>query len=137
MRICGEKEKLITGDADDFDRFVSWSRTLPQLAGNPLYFWSMMELERVFGITEPLNEKTARAIYEQANEMLSQEGFTAKGLLKRFHVEYAAPCVGLTDDLSVQMLHRLLLQIWQIGAPLLPSEHDHLPEHRPRLRGAP
>lgn len=100
MRICGEKESLITGDADDFDRFAAWSRTLPQLAGNPLYFWSSMELESVFGITDPLNEKTARAIYNQANEQLAQEGFTARGLLKRFHVEYAAPCVGLADDLS-------------------------------------
>ena len=101
MRICGEKESLITGDADDFDRFAAWSRTLPKLAGNPLYFWSMMELERVFGITEPLNEKTARAIYEQANEMLGHDDLTAQGLLKSFHVEYAAPCVGLTDDLSL------------------------------------
>ena len=100
MRICGEKESLITGEADDFDRFAAWSRTLPQLAGNPLYFWSAMELECVFGITDPLNEKTAQAIYEQANEQLAQEGFTARGLLKRFHVEYAAPCVGLADDLS-------------------------------------
>ncbi len=101
MRICGEKEKLITGDADDFDRFAAWSRTLPQLAGNPLYFWSMMELERVFGITETLNEKTARAIYDQANEMLGHDDLTAQGLLKNFHVEYAAPCVGLADVLSL------------------------------------
>ena len=100
MRICGEKESLITGHADDFERFAAWSRTIPQLAGNPLYFWSAMELESVFGITDPLNEKTARAIYEQANEQLAQEGFTARGLLRRFHVEYAAPCVGLADDLS-------------------------------------
>ena len=100
MRICGEKEGLITGDADDFDRFAAWSRTLPQLAGNPLYFWSSMELESVFGITDPLNEKTARAIYEQANEMLGHDDLTAQGLLKNFHVEYAAPCVGLANDLS-------------------------------------
>ena len=101
MRICGEKESLITGEADDFDRFAAWSRTLPKLAGNPLYFWSMMEMERVFGITEPLTEKTARAIYDQANEMLGHDDLTAQGLLKSFHVEYAAPCVGLTDDLSL------------------------------------
>ena len=101
MRICGEKESLITGNADDFDRFAAWSRTLPKLAGNPLNFWSMMELERVFGITELLNEKTAHAIYEQANEMLGHDDLTAQGLLKSFHVEYAAPCVGLADVLSL------------------------------------
>ncbi|MBR5025996.1 MAG: glucuronate isomerase, partial [Victivallales bacterium] len=101
MRICGEKESLITGDADDFDRFAAWSRTLPKLAGNPLYFWSMMELERVFGITEPLTEKNARDIYEQANEKLGHDDLTAQGLLKSFHVEYAAPCVGLADVLSL------------------------------------
>ena len=101
MRICGEKESLITGNANDFDRFAAWSRTLPKLAGNPLYFWSKMELERVFGITESLNEKNAHDIYDQANEMLGNDDLTAQGLLKNFHVEYAAPCVGLTDDLSL------------------------------------
>ena len=58
-------------------------------------------MERVFGITESLNEKNACTIYEQANEMLGHDDLTAQGLLKSFHVEYAAPCVGLTDDLSL------------------------------------
>lgn len=101
MRICGEPERLVTGDADDFDRFMAWSRTLPQLAGNPLYFWSEMELEHVFGISEPLNEQSAKAIYEQTNKRLAQDDFSARSLLKRFNVEYAAPCVGLADDLAI------------------------------------
>ena len=100
MRICGVPEKFITGDADDFDKFAAWSRTLPRLAGNPLYCWSIMELERVFGITERLDDRSAASIYRRINEMLSGKDFSVRAILRRFSVRIAAPCVGLSEDLS-------------------------------------
>ena len=59
MRICGVPEKFITGNCSPFEKFRVWSMVLPQLAGNPLYDWSRMELKRVFGIDEALNPATA------------------------------------------------------------------------------
>lgn len=100
MRICGVPEKLITGPASSYERFIAWSQVLPQLAGNPLYDWSRLELQRVFGIEELLSPATAEKIWCQANEKLSEPGFSARGLLEKFNVEYAAPCVCLGDDLS-------------------------------------
>ena len=100
MRICGVPEKCISGDASDFDKFAAWWRTLPMLAGNPLYFWSVMELEKVFGVTESPGESSARAMYDLLNEKLAGDGFSARGILEKFNVEYAAPCAGLADDLS-------------------------------------
>ena len=52
MRMCGVSERLITGDASDFDKFAAWCGIFPNLVGNPLYIWSQMELQSIFGITE-------------------------------------------------------------------------------------
>ena len=45
MRICGEAERVITGDAPEAEKWAAWMRTLPKLVGNPLFVWSKMEME--------------------------------------------------------------------------------------------
>ena len=100
MRICGVPEKFITGNVSPYEKFLKWSEVLPQLAGNPLYHWSQLELLRVFGIGESLTPASAETIWNQANEQLKDPSLSARGLLKKFNVEYAAPCAALTDDLS-------------------------------------
>ena len=100
MRICGIPEKYITGDSSPYEKFHAWSVTLPQLPGNPLYAWSRLELQRVFGIDTPLTPANAETIWSQVNACLKDPEFSARGLLKKFNVEYAAPCAGLGDDLS-------------------------------------
>ena len=99
MRICGEKEQVITGDASPHDKFVAWSRTLPKLPGNPLYHWSSLELQRIFGIEEELTPDTAERIWRHANELLKRADFTPRGILERFDVEYAAPCAAFGEAL--------------------------------------
>ena len=56
MRLCGVDERFITGNASWHEKFLAYAKIVPQLAGNPLYYWTHMELSQVFGITEPLNE---------------------------------------------------------------------------------
>ncbi|GJM69864.1 hypothetical protein HMSSN036_20800 [Paenibacillus macerans] len=46
MRACGVDEELITGGADDYDKFLAWAKVVPQLLGNPLYHWTHLELQR-------------------------------------------------------------------------------------------
>ena len=46
MRICGEPERVITGDASEVEKWDAWTRTLPKLVGNPLFAWAKMELEK-------------------------------------------------------------------------------------------
>ncbi|MBN2619049.1 MAG: glucuronate isomerase, partial [Spirochaetales bacterium] len=59
MRTLGVDEKYITGDADDYDKFLAWAKCVPQTIGNPLYHWTHLELRRPFGITDRvLNPKT-------------------------------------------------------------------------------
>ena len=56
MRICGEPERLITGDAPEEEKWAAWTRTLPKLVGNPLFAWARQELAFLRGLIqeEPL-----------------------------------------------------------------------------------
>lgn len=94
MRANGIDEKYITGDAEDYEKFMAWAKTMPMTIGNPLYHWTHLELQRYFGIYEILNEKTAPAIWEKANKLLSGEGFGARDLISKSNVK--ALCT--TDD---------------------------------------
>lgn len=100
MRICGVDETLITGDADHKAKFRAWCETYPKLMGTPLYDWSRMELQEVFGISTEINGENADQIWDEANALLKTPKFSAHGLFNHFHVEYAAPCASLTDDFS-------------------------------------
>ena len=59
MRANGVAEKYITGDATPYEKFLAWARTVPYTLRNPLYHWTHLELQRYFGITELLDEKSA------------------------------------------------------------------------------
>lgn len=71
MRANGIPVVFCTGQASDWEKFEKWAQTVPYTLRNPLYHWTHLELQRYFGITELLSPKTARAVYEQANEQLN------------------------------------------------------------------
>ncbi|MGO4375773.1 glucuronate isomerase, partial [Paenibacillus sp. MCAF20] len=52
MRANGIDERLITGDAADYDKFLAFAETVPLMIGNPMYHWTHLELNRYFGIKE-------------------------------------------------------------------------------------
>ena len=95
MRICGEPERLITGDASEDEKWTAWTRTLPKLVGNPIFAWAKMELE-FLGL-----DASAYLRGEGENLMLSD--LTPSKLLSRFKVEYMSPCVaaGATFDMRL------------------------------------
>ena len=92
MRLCGVEEKYITGDANYHDKFLAYANIMPQLLGNPLYYWSHMELAQIFDIHQPLCQQSAESIWTEANAKLAE--MTVGELLKKFKVEY----VATTDD---------------------------------------
>ncbi len=94
MRSNGIEEKYITGDSEDYDKFIAWAKTLPKAIGNPLYHWTHLELQRYFGITEILSEKTAKLIWEKANKLINSDDFSAKNLIKKSNVKI----ICTTDD---------------------------------------
>ena len=100
MRANGVDEQFITGDASDWDKFMKFAEAIPYTMRNPMYHWTHMELQRVFGIDKLLSPKTATEIYDKCNKMLQQDGYTAQGLMKKFKVEVVCttddPCDTLT-----------------------------------------
>lgn len=91
MRTNGMDEKA----GDDFEKFLNYSDTLAHAMGNPINHWSHLELQRYFGIKKALSPKTAKEIYDEANEKLANDpSLDAYGIFKKFNV-YA---VGTTDD---------------------------------------
>ena len=93
-RTNGVDERYITGDASDWEKFEKWAETVPYTFRNPLYHWTHLELKTCFGVTEPLNPASAKRIYDECNAKLSSKDFSARGLMRRYHVE----TVCTTDD---------------------------------------
>ena len=95
MRANGIGEHLVTGNAEPYDKFLAWADTVSRLIGNPLYHWTHLELQRYFDIPDPLNPKSAPAIWKAANEKLKEDpDFSVFGIFKKFNI-YG---VGTTDD---------------------------------------
>ncbi|MFD1992668.1 glucuronate isomerase [Paenibacillus nicotianae] len=118
MRANGVEEKYITGDADDYDKFLAWSRTVPQLIGNPLYHWTHLELQRFFGVEELLSEKTAPQIWQKVNEQLQGEGFGARDLITKSKVTVVCTTDDPVDDLGY---HAQIRELKNFSTAVLPS----------------
>lgn len=95
LRTAGVDERLITGDASDYEKYQVWAKTVPLTLGNPIYHWTHLELRRPFGIQNVLfSEKTADTIWHQVNEQLATPAFSTRGIMKQMNVK----AVGTTDD---------------------------------------
>lgn len=92
MRSNGVDERYCTGDADPWEKFQAYARTVPATLRNPLFHWTHLELKRYFGIDVLLNENTAKEVWEEANRQLKQ--MTVKDILDRFKVAL----ISTTDD---------------------------------------
>ncbi len=99
MRAAGVAEHLVTGDADPYDRFLAWVEVLPRTLGNPLFFWSHLELDRVFGIRLPITQTNALAIWEEANSLIKD--LPVSSILRNFKVAM----IGTTDDPADGLQH--------------------------------
>src|SRR5579883_1983193 len=100
MRANGVAERYCTGDADPYEKFLAWARTVPYTLRNPLYHWTHLELKRYFGIEDLLDESTAESVWNRANEALATPALRAHGILTKFHVKAVCTTDDPTDDLS-------------------------------------
>ena len=99
MRANGVSERYCTGDADPFEKFQAFAATVPHTIRNPLYHWTHLELKRYFDIDVPLNEDTAREVWDEANARLKT--MTVRTILDRFKVAL----IGTTDDPADTLAH--------------------------------
>jgi glucuronate isomerase len=106
MRAAGVDERLITGDATDWEKFAAWAGTVPQTLRNPLYHWTHLELAFPFGIKgKRLGPDTAREIFDHCNRRLAEPGFTTQGLLEQYDVRVVCSTDDPADDLAPHARH--------------------------------
>lgn len=117
MRSNGVDEAYITGSKSDYEKFEQWAKTVPYTLRNPLYHWTHLELQRYFGVTEVLNEKSAARIYETCTVKLQTPEFAVRGLLKKMKVALVCTTDDPADDLALHV------QLKQEGfeIPILPA----------------
>jgi glucuronate isomerase len=120
MRANGAEEKYVTGGegTSDYDRFLAWTKAVPNTIGNPLYHWSHLELQRFFGVHDLLNEKNAPAIWEKVNAQLNGEGFGARDLIKKSDVRVICTTDDPTDSLEY---HIKIKELPDFDVAVLPS----------------
>lgn len=106
MRTNGVPERLVTGDASDWEKFEAWARTVPHTIRNPLYHWTHLELKVPFGIQGTrLGPDNARDIYEHCNGLLATSDFSAQGILRRFGVRVVCSTDDPIDTLEAHRRH--------------------------------
>lgn len=118
MRSAGAEEKYCTGDASDEEKFLKFGETLQYCIGNPLYHWAHIELQRYFGIDTPLNARTAKDIYDRANEAIKNGDFRPQSLIKRSNVKVVCTTDDPVDSLEY---HKKLKQVSDFDCKVLPS----------------
>ena len=118
MRSCGVAEYYITGPATPAEKFQKWAETIPNLIGNPLYHWTHLELQRYFGIYEPLNGENAMEIYEKCNAILQQPDMSVRGIIAKSNVKLICTTDDPADDLQ---WHEKLAADPTVPAVVLPA----------------
>lgn len=97
MRICGEPERLITGDATEAEKWEVWKRTLPKLVGNPLFDWAKAELALV-GLFDAEKQGGGEAEWIRGLENVPLSDWTPSAILRKVNAEVVSPCVGQDEE---------------------------------------
>lgn len=100
IRSNGIDERYVTGDADNYDKWLCFAKTMPKLIGNPLYHWTHLELKRYFDIDLPLNEKNAKEIWDEINNKLKLPEYSVKNLIRKSNVEVICTTDNPYDNLE-------------------------------------
>ncbi len=101
MRAQGVEERLCTGDAPAYEKFLAWAATVPRTLRNPLYHWTHLELERYFGISTVLNPETAPAIWAAMMEQLPE--LKPRDILQKFKVRVVSPVEDPANPLDIYL----------------------------------
>lgn len=118
IRSNGVLENEITGDADDYTKFLRFAEMLPRAIGNPMYHWNHLELKRYFDYDGILSAKTAEEVWNLCNEKLQSDDMSACSIIKKSNVKM----IGTTDDpIDTLEWHKKIKEEGICTAQVLPS----------------
>ncbi len=118
IRSNGTPENEITGDADDYTKFLRFAEMLPRAIGNPMYHWNHLELKRYFDYDGILSANTAQEVWDLCNEKLKSDDMSACSIIKKSNVKM----IGTTDDpIDTLEWHKKIKEEGVCDALVLPS----------------
>ncbi|MGG0516455.1 glucuronate isomerase [Bacillus pseudomycoides] len=117
MRANGVPESLISGDGDDYEKFVAFASTLEKAIGSPIYEWSHLELRRYFDIDLIICQENASEIWKLANAKIVTDDYRPQELLRLMNVK----AVCTTDDPIDSLESHKHLSKQKIGFKVLPT----------------
>lgn len=118
MRCFGLPERVITGDASDYEKFAAYASVLPAMIGNPLYHWSHLELKRYFGYDGVLSPDTYEEVWQLANEKLASDDMCVREIMKSSNVKLICTTDDPADSLEY---HIALMQDKSFDIKVLPA----------------
>lgn len=116
MREMGVDESYITGDKDDYEKFLKYAEVMPYAIGNPIFHWTHLELQRYFDINKILSPKTAKEIFDKCNEKL--QTLTARKMITMSNVKRIFTTDDPIDDLR---FHKLLKEDKSFEVEVVPA----------------
>lgn len=117
MRTNGVQEDYITGNKDDYEKFMHWAKTVPYTMRNPLYHWTHLELQRYFAVYDILNESTAAKVYTTCSEKLQTKDYSVRNLLRKMNVQF----ICTTDDPADTLMHHQQIKNEGFEIKVLPA----------------
>lgn len=118
MRSCGVDEEFITGSRTDEEKFKAFCSALQYAAGNPLYHWTHLELQRYFGIDTVVRADAAEEIWNKANQVIRDTKMSPAKLINDSNVAVICTTDDPADDLAY---HKLIREKGHIKARVLPA----------------
>ncbi len=94
MRSNGIDERYITGDADDYEKFFAFAKTLEKAIGNPMYHWCHLELLKYFGYNGVLSSETAKEVWDLTSKVFASGKLRVRDIIDMSNVAL----IGTTDD---------------------------------------
>lgn len=118
MRVNGIDESLITGNANDFDKFKTFIEMLPKTIMNPMYHWCYIELARYFDHYKAVQHTETLQLYNDLNAQLQKESHKPRNLLKKSNVKVVCTTDDPCDDL---VYHQRLAEDTSFDIELRPT----------------
>ncbi len=100
LRNCGVPEEYITGGVPSEEKWLKMAEVFPLIAGNPVYEWIHLDLNRYLGIDDILGPETGKRIWKSVSEILAGEEGRPQSLLKKTGVEVMCSTDDPTDFLD-------------------------------------
>ncbi len=117
LRKRGVDEELITGAADNRDKWLAAAAVWPELLGNPTYEWVHLDLQRILGIKTLIQADSGAAIWDKTREILARPEMKPQTLLQTMKVEVMCS----TDDPIDSLEHHQALQDSPIAGMVRPT----------------